>query len=373
MSAVEYDPYAYENHEDPYPTYQRLREEAPLYFNAERDFYALSRHADVSAAFRDSGKFSSTDGVSLDPAASGPGAARTASFLAMDPPRHTRMRALVSRAFTPKRVAELEPRVREIAVEHLGPALEQGEFDFITDFAGRLPMDVVCELLGVPASERDELRRLSDLVVHREDGLRDIPQAGIDAVFALITYYVELVAARRAQPADDLTSALLEAEIDGDRLNDDDIVGFLFLMVVAGNETTTKLLGNAWYWAWRNPDGTGEAVRGPGADRAVGGGDAAVRRLHADARPHRRAGRCAARRRDSGGWPRRAADRFRESGSARVRSAGGLRPRPPDAAAAARELRVRAAPLPWCLAGAPRGARRAGGARASDLGLRDRH
>ena len=144
--------------------------------------------------------------------------------------------------------------MREIAVGHLHPALEHGEFDFITDFAGRLPMDVVCELLGVPASERDELRRLSDLVVHREDGLRDIPQAGIEAVFALITYYIELVAARRAHPADDLTSALLEAEIDGDRLDDDDIVGFLFLMVVAGNETTTKLLGNAWYWAWRNPD-----------------------------------------------------------------------------------------------------------------------
>jgi cytochrome P450 len=133
--------------------------------------------------------------------------------------------------------------------------LQDGEpFDFIRDFAGRLPMDVISELIGVPVQDRDELRIKSDLLVHREEGVQDVPPEGIAAAMDLVVYYSEMLAERRARPTDDLTSALLEAEIDGDRLNDDEIIGFLFLMVVAGNETTTKLLGNAWYWAWRNPE-----------------------------------------------------------------------------------------------------------------------
>ncbi|MEQ1786658.1 MAG: cytochrome P450 [Acidimicrobiales bacterium] len=249
-----YSPYQYEIHEDPYPTYQRLRDEAPVYRNDAGDFWALSRHADVVDAFRDNTRFSSAHGVSLDPAASGPNAHRTMSFLAMDPPMHGRMRGLVSRGFTPRRVAELEPRIRELTREHLDVALAKGTFDFIGDLAGKLPMDVISELIGVPAADRDELRRLSDLLVHREEGMDDVPPAGVEAAFSLVTYYADMLAQRRAAPTDDLTSALLAAEVDGDRLTDDEIMGFLFLMVVAGNETTTKLLGNAWYWAWRNPD-----------------------------------------------------------------------------------------------------------------------
>jgi hypothetical protein len=176
------------------------------------------------------------------------------SFLALDPPRHTRMRSLVGKGFTPSKVARMEERIREIAVEHLEPALERGSFDFIADFAGKLPMDVISELVGVPRVDRPEIRRLADLVVHREDGLFDVPQAGMDAALTLVGYYQEMVTERRRAPSDDLTSALLEAELDGDRLTDEEIIAFLFLMVVAGNETTTKLLGNAWYWGWRNPD-----------------------------------------------------------------------------------------------------------------------
>jgi cytochrome P450 len=249
-----YSPYRYEIHEDPYPTYQRLRDEAPVYRNVEGGFWALSRHTDVVGAFRDNARFSSAHGVSLDPAASGPHAHRTMSFLAMDPPMHGRMRGLVSRGFTPRRVAELEPRIRELTREHLELALEQGSFDFIGDLAGKLPMDVISELIGVPRADRDELRRLSDLLVHREEGMDDVPPAGVEAAFSLVTYYAGMLAERRARPSDDLTSALLAAEVNGDRLTDDEIMGFLFLMVVAGNETTTKLLGNAWYWAWRYPD-----------------------------------------------------------------------------------------------------------------------
>ena len=251
---VSYSPYDYEVHEDPYPIYARLREEAPLYRNDELGFWALSRHEDVMAGFRDSARLSSAEGVSLDPSASGPHAHKTMSFLAMDPPRHGRLRSLVSRGFTPRRVAELEPRIRELTRQHLEPALERGTFDFVADLAGKLPMDVVSEMVGVPESDRDELRRLADLVMHREEGVHDVPPAGAEAAMELVVYYADMVAKRRARPTDDLTSALIAVDLDGDRLSDDDIISFLFLMVVAGNETTTKLLANAWYWGFRNPD-----------------------------------------------------------------------------------------------------------------------
>ncbi|MEX0767014.1 MAG: cytochrome P450 [Microthrixaceae bacterium] len=253
-ASLSFDPYAYEFHEDPYPIYARLREEAPLYHNQEMGFWAVSRHADVLEGFRDVTRLSSSHGVSLDPMASGPHAYKTMSFLAMDQPMHGRMRALVSRGFTPRRVAQLEPRIREIARGYLAKLQEGEPFDFIKDFAGRLPMDVISELIGVPVQDRDELRIKSDLLVHRAEGVQDVPPEGIAAAMDLVVYYSEMLAERRARPTEDLTSALLAAEIDGDRLNDDEIIGFLFLMVVAGNETTTKLLGNAWYWAWRNPD-----------------------------------------------------------------------------------------------------------------------
>ncbi len=251
---VTYNPYAYEMHEDPYPTYARLRAEAPVYRSDEFDFWALSRHADVLGAFRNVDAFSNAFGVSLDPSAFGPDAHRTMSFLALDPPRHTRMRSLAGRGFAPTKVGAMEERIREITLQHLEPALEAGTFDFIGDFAGRVPMDVISELMGVPVADRAELRRLADLVLHRDDGVYDVPPEGMAAALDLVVYYQAMVDERRAARRDDLTSALLDAEIDGDKLTDEEIVAFLFLMVVAGNETTTKLLGNAWYWGWRNPD-----------------------------------------------------------------------------------------------------------------------
>ncbi|TDD31742.1 cytochrome P450 [Actinomadura sp. KC06] len=250
---VSYSPFDYAVHEDPYPFYARLREEAPLYRNDEIGFWALSRHSDVSAAFRDHATFSSSHGVSVEPSAWGPHAHRTMSFLALDPPRHTRMRALVSKGFTPRRVQELADGILALTRRHLEPALEKGEFDFVSGFAGLLPMDVISELMGVPDADRAEVRRLADAVVHREEGLDDVPPAGMDAALTLAGYYQDMVAARRRRPSGDLTSALLDAEIDGDRLADTEIIAFLFLMVVAGNETTTKLLANALYWGARNP------------------------------------------------------------------------------------------------------------------------
>ena len=265
VTAPAFDPYDYAIHEDPYPAYAALREHAPLYRNDERDFWALSRHADVVAAFREPARFSSANGVSLDPAAWGPSAHRTMSFLALDPPRHTRMRALVSKGFTPRRVAGLSDAIAGIARGYLDEALQRESFDFVADFAGLLPMDVVSDLVGVPAADRAGLRRLADTVVHRDEGVTDVPRAGIEAALTLAGYYADLVAERRARPRADLTSALLGATIDGDRLSDDEVIGFLFLMVVAGNETTTKLLANAIYWGWRNPAEVAKPLADPQA------------------------------------------------------------------------------------------------------------
>ena len=248
------DPYDYQFHEDPYPYYRRLRDEAPLYRNDDLNFWALTRHADVHAGFRNSTALSNKLGVSLDPISRTPEAYRTMSFLAMDDPAHLRLRSLVSKGFTPRRIRELEGRVVQLTREHLDTALDSDSFDYITEFAGKLPMDVISELVGVPPEDRQRLRVLADTVMHREDGVTDVPQAALVAAMELLTYYADMVRQRRRKPTDDLTGALLEAEIDGDRLADDEIMAFLFLMVVAGNETTTKLLGNAMYWAGVNPD-----------------------------------------------------------------------------------------------------------------------
>lgn len=248
-----FSPYDYQIHADPYPVYARLRDQAPLYRNDDLDFWALSRHEDVAAAFRDPARFSSANGVSIEPSAWGSHAHRTMSFLALDAPGHSRMRALVSKGFTPRRVLQLEHSITKITSRYLDSALGQAEFDFVGDFACLLPMDVISDLMGVPEPDRPELRRLADVVVHREDGLHDVPPAGMHAALALAGYYADLVKERRRHPVQDLTSALIQADLDGDRLTDDEVIGFLFLMVVAGNETTTKLLANAIYWGWRNP------------------------------------------------------------------------------------------------------------------------
>jgi cytochrome P450 len=252
------DPYDYNFHEDPYPYYKRLRDEAPLYRNDELKFWALSRHQDVLQGFRNSTTLSNKFGVSLDPASRGPHASKTMSFLAMDDPGHLRLRTLVSKGFTPRRIRELEPRVTEIAVKHLDTMLEAAAsgatVDYVDEFAGKLPMDVISELMGVPEADRVEVRAWADGVMHRDEGVTDVPPEAIEASLNLIVYYQQMVAERRTKPTDDLTTALLEAEIDGDRLTDDEVLGFMFLMVIAGNETTTKLLANAAFWGHKNPD-----------------------------------------------------------------------------------------------------------------------
>ncbi len=258
VSEIVLDPYDYDFPEDPDPYYKRLRDEAPLYRNDELGFWALSRHQDVWEGFRNSTTLSNKFGVSLDPASRGPHASKTMSFLAMDDPDHLRLRTLVSKGFTPRRIRELEPRVTEIAVQHLDIMLEKARsnetVDYVDEFAGKLPMDVISELMGVPEPDRTQVRAWADGVMHRDEGVTDVPPAAVEASINLIVYYQGMVAERRKNPTDDLTTALLEAEINGDRLTDDEILGFMFLMVIAGNETTTKLLANAAFWGHRNPD-----------------------------------------------------------------------------------------------------------------------
>ncbi|MCW2795787.1 cytochrome P450 [Nocardioides sp.] len=260
---ITFDPYDYAFQEDPYPVYARLRTEEPLHHNPDLDLWALTRHADISEAFRTEGTYSNAWGVAIEQSAWGPDAHKVMSILGMDPPRQNRLRSLVSRGFTPRRVHDLLPRVQALAERYLSECLEMGSFDWITDFAGKLPMDVISEMMGVPEEDRTEVRRQADIVVHREDGLYDVPPAGAEASMWLVVYYQEMVAQRRRQPSDDLTSALIEAEIDGDRLTDEDVIAFLFLMVVAGNETTTKLLGHAVFHLTRHPDQLALVFAGP--------------------------------------------------------------------------------------------------------------
>ena len=251
MTAIDFNPYSYQIHEDPYPTYRALREHAPAYRNDKLGFWALSRYDDVLAAFKDTATFSNAQGVALE--RMGGDASAAASFLAMDPPRHDQMRALVSRGFTPRRVADLEPRVRALTTQYIDGFVATGHCDILQDLAAKLPMDVVSEMLGVPQADRDRLRHWADAVLHREEGRMEIPATAMAATGNLVGYFRDLVAQRKQHPGSDLVSALLDAEIDGERLQESDVIAFLFLMIIAGNETTTKLIGNALYWLWKNP------------------------------------------------------------------------------------------------------------------------
>ncbi|MDP6978959.1 MAG: cytochrome P450 [Myxococcota bacterium] len=249
---LEFNPFSWGYHEDPFPIYAALREQAPAYHNPEMGFWAFSRHADVMNAFKDWETFSNSEGVALE--AFSKDAWKVASFLAMDPPRHTQLRGLVNRVFTPRRVREFEPRIRELAGHYLDRFPEDGAVDFMEAFAGKLPMDFISDMIGVPPEDRDTVRHWVDDVLHREEGDMAVGPAAAKASLELLQYYQRHVDNRRKNPEDDLLGALMEAEVEGVRLSDDQILSFLFLLGVAGNETTTKLLGNAFYWAHRFPE-----------------------------------------------------------------------------------------------------------------------
>jgi cytochrome P450 len=245
MTDVYYDPFSNEIDDDPFPVYRRLRDEAPVYRNEQFGFYALSRYDDVRAALMDTAVFSSELGITIEDVAAGV----PPSMIMMDPPRHTRMRRLIGAVFTPKRAAALEHHVRELARELLDELVPRGAFDVVTDYAAVLPMAVICELLGVPRADQARMRRWSELVVGRpEDAGPDFPEQAMRAGLAIQQYFEALVAERHVQPGDDIVSVLLHADAGGEPLTDEEVVGFLWLLLVAGNDTSTRTIANACFW-----------------------------------------------------------------------------------------------------------------------------
>ena len=265
-STIEYDPYSYEIDVDPYPVYRRLRDEAPVYHNERLDFWALSRFEDVERASRDFETYSSAKGTVLELM----GTVMTGEIIIfMDPPAQTRLRNLVSKAFTPRRISELEPEVRRIARAHIAPLAEQGRGDLVKQFTAKLPMDVISALLGIPESDRDQVREWSNVMLHREPGKPEPPPVAMDAHVNAWQYFAALVSERRTRPRDDMMSALIAAELRGEdgelhRLDNEQILTFALLLATAGNETVTKLLGAAAYWLWKHPDQRRILVDDPG-------------------------------------------------------------------------------------------------------------
>jgi hypothetical protein len=255
-----YNPYSYEIHEDPYPTYRWLRDQAPCYENEQLGFWALSRFQDVWDATLDWQTFSSSAGPLLE----GPGDGAQFSIIGMDPPLHTRMRNLVSRGFTPRRIAQLETLGRKLAVSYLDPLVGKGGCDIIEVLGAKLPMDMICELVGVPGADRDAVREWSNLFLFREPDRKEPPPIALEAQAKLQRYWGELLAERKRARRDDLMSLLIDAEVDGARLDDAGIMRFVNLLTAAGNETTTKLIGNAVVQLARHPDQRAALLRDPG-------------------------------------------------------------------------------------------------------------
>lgn len=255
---VVWDPYDWAQQDDPYPVWAWMREHAPVYRNDDRGFWALSRHDDVQAAVVDWRRFCSGQGVAL-----GAGVANT-TIIDMDPPRHDELRGLISRAFTPRRVAELEDPVRDQCRDLLAGLDPAAPVDLVDVYTNEIPMAVITRLLDVPEADRSSYRRWIDAYLHRAPGRTGTTPEGEAAFTEAITHLGALIADRRAHPGPDLLSALIAAEDDGRRITDEELLRFAFLLLIAGYETTTKLIGTAAYWLWRHPDQRRAVAADPG-------------------------------------------------------------------------------------------------------------
>jgi len=235
---------------DPYPYYAELRREAPVHQIEGMGVYAISRYEDVMFAVNHPEIFSS-DGFSSMTINEKP--ARMLIFT--DPPDHTRMRNLVNRAFTPKMIADLEPRIREITDQLIDAMAARGETDLIADFAIPLPVTIIAEMLGVDPAHKDDFKRWSDWIV--ADFVGEIPQDVHEAyetdMEAFRSFFDRAVAQRQERPTDDLIGALVRAG-DENALSAEEVLAFIVLLLVAGNETTTNLIGNAVIALLDNPD-----------------------------------------------------------------------------------------------------------------------
>jgi cytochrome P450 len=251
MTDIYYDPYDFEIDADPHPVWRRMRDEAPLYRNDRYEFWALSRYEDVASALNDWRTYSSARGTLLEMIRNDvqfpPG-----MILFEDPPLHDAHRALLARVFTPRRIAEIEPRVRTYCARSLDPLVGGGHIDFIAHLGSEMPMRVIGMLLGIPEEDQEELRDAIDAGLSLEGGETASP-ADQTARFAK---YIEW---RRRHPSDDLMTELLNARLVDDRgdertLSDDELLGYVGLLAGAGNETTTRLIGWTAYLLDRFPD-----------------------------------------------------------------------------------------------------------------------
>jgi cytochrome P450 len=244
-STLVYDPSSYELQENPFPTYRRMQDEAPLYRNPDMGFWALTRFDDVVTGLADWSNLSSARGTLIEQIQGG--GAPPDMMIFNDPPRHEQLRRLIGRAFTPRRVAQLDGTIRTMCEAWLDLMRDTGGGEVVAELAGRLPMAVIAALLGAPAEDNPRLKELSDRLLHRDDGSMTMPPDAVAAGAELWVYFSELIARRRTHPADDLVTALIEAEVpteDGEcqRLTEEEMVNFCLLLGVAGNETTAKLI-----------------------------------------------------------------------------------------------------------------------------------
>jgi cytochrome P450 len=266
---LEFDPFSDEYFNGPYDLYRRLRDNAPVYFNEQYGFWALFRYEDVCAAHKDWQTFSSAHGVDLSTLSTDESIIRMyRSIIMMDPPEHDRLRALVSRVFTPRAVGALEPMVREVIVSFLEPFDDADSFDAVADFSGPFPVEIISRMLGVPEGERQQIRHWLDIGLHRERGQIDPTPEGIQAQMESGVYWYELTEAKRKNPGDDMISRLTQVEVDrGDgemtRLDNQEIAGFASLLGGAGAETVTKLVGNAVYLFHKNPGEYRKVIEDP--------------------------------------------------------------------------------------------------------------
>jgi len=227
---------------NPYPWYEAMRAKMPMAYDPGRGSAAVFGYADVQRVLSEHATFSSAAAMGDDASPLG------TSLIGTDPPRHRQLRNLVTQAFTPRAVAALAPRIERIVSDLLDTVAATGRMDVVADLAYPLPVIVIAELLGIPPENREEFKLWSDAVVSgpgsRGEGQAIAPSAAHQQMTA---YFRRVIAARRSTPGDDLISGLLAAEIDGERLTEMELLGFCVLLLVAGNETTTNLIGNAMY------------------------------------------------------------------------------------------------------------------------------
>jgi len=256
-SKVVFDPFSEEFFTNPFDIYQRMREDAPLYYDEKEDFYALTRHVDVAGALKDCETYSSSRGCDLAMVRKGISAEQR-SIIFMDPPEHRHMRSLLNKAFTPRAVQSQHDTVHEVIDKYLNAA-DPEQFDVVQDFSGPFPVEVITRMAGVPEEYRQQVRHWIDISLSREPGQIEIGEVGMKANIDTAMYYYGLVQERREDPQDDMISRLIAAEIpceDGTfrRLDDIEITSFSTLLGGAGAETVTKLIGSAAVLFARNPD-----------------------------------------------------------------------------------------------------------------------